>query len=110
MKRKIKNLDSLKKKYSLVYDEVLEQFSNNNKKLKNFELDYFEYDTDTNIFYLSMSSGVADELIVFDMHGELLDDELSVNSADFNGATSDDIYSNESRESYDDDEQHDNDF
>ena len=105
MKEKIKTIKGLKKKYPSLWEEIVEQFSSSNKKIKNFELDYFEKDVDNNTFYLSMSSGICEELVTFDMGGEILDDEMSINYSSWSKSSSDDVYNKDEMVSYDDEKE-----
>lgn len=85
MKRKIKNLKDLKKKFPLIYKEIKEQFEKFKKKLSYYDLDYFIFNEENNTFYVTLSSGILDETSIFDMGGEILDDELAVHNVSISG-------------------------
>lgn len=108
MKKSIDTLSKLKKKYPSLYNEIKEHFVDHKKKLSNFELDYFVFKEKTNEFMLSLSSGIADELEIFDMSGEMIDEEVSVNKASFDRSFSkEDMFDTESpfiKEMLDEDE------
>ncbi len=111
-KDKIDSLKKLKNKYPLVFEEVIEQFEMANKKLKNFELDYFEHDKETDKFYLTLSCGVSSDLIMFDMHGELIEDEIAVDDASFSkdDSKNEDVYDTEDYKEYSDNNDYDSDY
>lgn len=105
MKEKITTFKTLKRKFPFLIEEIIERFESANKKIKNFELDYFQLDKDENKFYLSMSSGICEELITFDMTGEILDEEIAIYNAAFSGDSSDDVYNKDELVSYDDEKE-----
>jgi hypothetical protein len=105
----LKSLTQIKKSYPLLHDELKEIFKNNNKSLKNFDLDYFAIKSDTNEFYLSMASFAhsTESNITFDMKGEILEDEIAIFDHSFSSDEStEDLYDTE-RQSYCDDEDED---
>lgn len=113
MTKKIKSLKDLKKKYPLIHEEIHEQFEKFKKRIKHYELDYFVFNEDNNTFFVSLSSGILDEVSIFDMGGEILDDELAVHNVSISGNSqnNEDIHDLEAwhRSLYDDDE-HDTEF
>jgi len=112
-KSTIDSLPKLKKKHPTLYAEIKEKFVSSNKRLSNFDVDYFLYDTKTHEFSLTLSSGIADELEVFDCNGEMIDDEVSIDNVSFDRTISkDDFFDVESpfvKEMLDEDD-HESDF
>lgn len=84
----IDSLPKLKKKYPALYTEIKEKFSSNGKKLSNFEVDYFHYDGKKHTFFLTLSSGISEDLEIFDANGEMIDDEVSIHNASFDRTVS----------------------
>lgn len=113
MIKTVKSLDSLKKKFPIIHDELLEQFSNLKKKISNYEFDYLSLDEKTGEFSLSMSCGASNDLEIFDMSGEFLDDEIVVYHVGFEKPDDSILYDidDNSRDSYlDSTEEHDADY
>lgn len=109
----INTLSKLKKKHPSLYEEIRDRFHSNGKRLGDFELDYFLYDQKKHEFVITMSSGIAEELEIFDMNGEMIDDEVSVHDASFDRTMSKEDFfdpdSNFMREMLDENE-NDNDY
>ncbi len=108
-KVRLHELSEVRDEYNEIYLEIEEAFQDNNKKLKNFELDYFEHNQKNDEFCLSMSRGAGDDLEIFDMSGEYLDDEVCILNATFSKVTDNqDLYDSERFEmDFYDDEEHD---
>jgi hypothetical protein len=114
-KGQISTLRDLKRVHSELFDTMKETLEEEGGKLVNFELDYFVYDKRTHTYFITLSCGIGDELQLFDMTGEMIDDEVSVNSASFDRSMSkDDFFDPDSafmREMLpEDDSEHDNDY
>ena len=95
--KKVATLSKLKKEFPFIYKELKEQFKNAGKTTKLYELDYFVYDEQSNAYYISMSSGHAESLATFDMCGEALEDEVSVERSEFTdkSSNSEDLFDTE---------------
>jgi len=93
----IDKLSKLKKEFPLVIKEAKDLFKTSNKNIKLYELDTFVYNDITHCYYLTMSSGHAECLDFFDMKGEILEDEISVDYFNFseNESSGEDVYDTE---------------
>jgi hypothetical protein len=104
----IKSLAGIKKNYKNLYDNIKEVFKNEGKNMKNFDLDYFAINSETNEFYLSMTSFAhsIDSNESFDMRGEILEDEIAIFEQSFSCQDSgEDLYNTERSSYYEDDDE-----
>lgn len=106
--KKISSLSKLKNEYPEIYSEIEDSFSDNNKKLKNYELDYFEHNQKKDEFCLSMSCGVGEDLEIFDMSGEYIEEEVNVIHSGFSKLEeSEDLYDSDRVDDFFKDDDHD---
>lgn len=95
--KSVTTISKLKKVYPNLYTEVKEIFEDANKKLAVFELDYFHLGSNHE-FFLTLSSGVSDDLDIFEMRGEMIDDEISIHTANFDKTVSKEDFFNSDNE------------
>ncbi len=96
--KRITKFLELKKKYPNLYEEIKDSFKKNHQNIKNYDLDYFVLNNETNEFYLSMSSGHIEQLLSFDMKGEIFEDEVAIFDSSFSketGKENEDLYDTE---------------
>jgi hypothetical protein len=109
---KIISFLEFKKKYSVIYNETKEKFTENNLSMKDYDLDYFHYDKLKNEFFISFSIKNLDKLSNVDVKGEYLDDEIVITSFSESKSTSgEDFYDiEEYRIPESEEDQHDSDY
>lgn len=108
---KVTSFLEFKKKYELIYLEVKDKFKENNLSLKDYDLDYFDYDKNNHTFYVSFSSKNVEKLLNVDIKGEFLDDEVLItNFTDSSSNSDSDFYDLEDPHMDYVDDEHDNEY
>lgn len=94
--KKIETIKDMKKSYPELFKILKEKMKENHAKISHFELDYFVIDKKNHTYYITLSSGIGEDLETFDMNGEILGDEISVNNVSFEQSSKSDFFDSQS--------------
>lgn len=112
--KQVASLRDLKKKHKELYELIKEKLKDESERILDYELDYFVHNKSTNEYFLTLSLGIGEELKLIDISGEMIDDEVSINSISYDRSMSkDDFFDPDSafiREMMPDEDEHDSDY